>query len=82
MNYRDDYTYDEYEVGANSGLQRGNPPVQSSIEPSADQGIQLRNDLDDIEMEKGKGGTTFNKSKMAHFPKRVKKKGEYESYYQ
>eukprot|EP00344_Euplotes_crassus_P001144 CAMPEP_0197008310 /NCGR_PEP_ID=MMETSP1380-20130617/44739_1 /TAXON_ID=5936 /ORGANISM="Euplotes crassus, Strain CT5" /LENGTH=335 /DNA_ID=CAMNT_0042428851 /DNA_START=219 /DNA_END=1226 /DNA_ORIENTATION=+ len=81
MNYRDDY-YDEYAVERHSGLQRGNPPIQNSIEPSADQGIDFRNDMDEIELEKGKVGATFNKSKLSHFPKRVKKKGEYESYYQ
>ena len=64
------------------GLQRGIPPIQNSIEPSADQGIELRNDMEDIIVNREKGQTTFNKSKMVHFPKRVKKKGDYESYYQ
>ena len=80
MNYRDDYTYDEYEVG-NMGLQRGNPPIQNSIEPSADQGIELRNDIEQVDNEKVKQQNTFNKSSLPYFPKRVKKKGEYESYY-
>ncbi|CAI2371541.1 unnamed protein product [Moneuplotes crassus] len=83
MNYREDYYIDEYDPGrSNHGLQRGNPPIQNSIEPSGDQGIGLQNVMDEIELEKGKAGKTFNRSKMSHFPKRVKKKGDYESYYE
>ena len=79
MNYRDDYTYDDQEI-VSAGLQRGAPPIGASIDPSADKGIEIENEMEDLDAARVKNTSMANRSGFRNH-KRVFRKGEYESYY-
>lgn len=72
-----DPEFDDYE--APTGNYNRNAPASATIEPSADKGLELQNELEDLDLARVRPGP-LNLS-GARGNKRVKRKGEYESYY-
>lgn len=74
--YRHEYVDNESNAGSRGGRRQ---IPQASIDPGQDQILELQNELNDIDLARIRGHTSFNKSHL-NPGKRVKKKGEYESY--